>query len=196
MSHDLVAVAVLFSACTGEQGADGAMGATGETGATGAMGEMGEMGTTGPAGEYTASVGIEINSDAKTIGIDEAVVPTLGGNNTFTGSTQFSGEVRRAATGTANLIPVGYGVVLADGSLQTNGSTSNVTVTKTGTGTYEVTIANENYYYASYMTVATWGSTSCGTVGNGSINNKLIIKTFNCAGAATDGIFSFVTYKP
>jgi hypothetical protein len=193
MSHTLFAVAVLFSACTGEQGPEGAMGATGEMGE---MGEMGEAGTTGPAGTYTASVGIEIDADAKTIGIDEAVVPTLGGNNTFTGSTQFTGEVHRAATGNANLMPVAYGVVVADGTLQANGSTSNVTVTKTGTGAYEVTIANENYYYASYMTVANWSSGTCGTVSHGSVNNKLIIRTFNCAGSATDGIFSFVTYKP
>jgi hypothetical protein len=190
MSHSVFAVAVLLSACTGEQGPDGAMGAMG------AMGEMGEIGATGPAGTYTASVGIEIDADAKTIGIDEAIVPTLGGDNTYTGNTQFSGEVHRAATGDANLIPVAYGVVVADGTLQANGSTSNVTVAKTGTGTYEVTIANENYHYAKYMTVATVLSSYCSVVTHGSVNNKLFIKTFSCAGDATDAIFSFVTYKP
>jgi hypothetical protein len=104
--------------------------------------------------------------------------------------------VQRAATGIANLIPIAYGVVLPDGTLQAGGATGNVTAAKVGTGSYEVTIASENYYYASYMTVTSWGSAGCGIVNHGSVSNKLTIKTFSCAGAATDTIFSFVTYKP
>lgn len=55
------------------------------------------------------------------------------------GNIKISGEIRRAATGTASLLPLCYGVVNADGTIVSG--TGNFTVTRPDTGYYQVNIS-------------------------------------------------------
>ena len=73
----IIAMAMVFSSCTGNQGPIGPEGPEGPTGATGQQGVAGSQGPQGPegpqgpqgeAGQYTSGAGIVINGD--TIGVD------------------------------------------------------------------------------------------------------------------------------
>lgn len=101
-------------------------------------------------------------------------------------------EYRRTETTDANLVPIAYGTVSSAGVLLSG--TSNVTVVKSSTGTYDVTIAGENYYYTDYTTVVSLAS-GPGFARASSASNKLRIFTDNTSGVAADYIFNFVVYK-
>jgi hypothetical protein len=110
------------------------------------------------------------------------------------GNVVVSGEVNRTSTGAANMVPIAYGMIESDGTLSTTNSTSNLSVTKQGTGTYHVTIENETYTYYNYVPVLT--TISEGTIAvSGSISGKMIIKVTDLTGTASDGRVYFVIYK-
>jgi trimeric autotransporter adhesin len=129
------------------------------------------------------------------------VVPNF--SNTYDlGSTSYgfkdiymAGELNRTSTGAANMVPIAYGGVNSTGVIFPNASTTNFTCTKTGTGTYSITITGETYFYSSYVTTITLMAAS-GTVRTDSGSGNLYIYTFDATGAAADRMFQFVVYKP
>ncbi|GAB3587568.1 hypothetical protein [Hymenobacter daeguensis] len=122
-------------------------------------------------------------------------------DGTITLSGANANEVNRAQTGTANLVPICYGNVDDSGTISAAGSTGNFTVSKVGTGTYEVTITGESYFYPNYTTMAVLnGSPNSSSTGEVMVNSisglRLVVNTFNSAGSPADRGFNFVTYKP
>lgn len=106
-------------------------------------------------------------------------------------------EINQTQTGTANLIPICYGSVAANGTINVNGSATNFTVTKTGTGSYEVSITGVNYFFSSFTTIASINSSSSiGFIGTNSANNNLVVRTYDTGGVAIDRPFNFVVYRP
>jgi hypothetical protein len=112
------------------------------------------------------------------------------------GDTKINGEVNRPSTGVANMVPIAYGSIAANGILFAN--SGNFTVSKTGIGFYEITITGENYYFLDYITNATVmpPGFSPRFISVSSVDNKLIINVFDLSGALADSSFSFVTFKP
>jgi hypothetical protein len=122
-----------------------------------------------------------------------------GGNTTRVsiskdGNTNFSGEVRRTPTGSANIVPVCYGAVDATGAILTG--TGNFSVTPVSAGLYEITIANETYSNAGYISNVTPVSSNPRFVSTNHNNGNLVLRFFNSAGTLTDTTFQFVMYKP
>lgn len=111
-----------------------------------------------------------------------------------TGNIKVSGEVNRASTGTANLLPIAYGNISAAGG-PTTGS-GNISVSKFGTGWYAITITGESYQFQTYVTVVTPSGASGPIItSTGSGGGMLYVYTYNAAGVATDSQFHFVVYK-
>jgi hypothetical protein len=115
------------------------------------------------------------------------------GNIHASGSVRAT-EVHRTSTGNANLVPVAYGNVSSTGFVQSG--SGNITVSKIGTGFYQVTITGETYQFQTYTTVVT----AAGNIGpimtnTGSGGGALHVYTYNGAGAAADSQFCFVVYK-
>jgi len=108
------------------------------------------------------------------------------------GDVNISDELHSAATGAANMVPVAYGTILADGTIKA--STGNFTLNKTATGKYEIAISGESYIYYNYITTATLIST--GFIRASSTSGKLLIFTSDTSNVADDMIFSFVVYQP
>lgn len=118
-------------------------------------------------------------------------VGTLGGGLTL------NGEVQRPSTGAANLVPIAYGNVSGNGAVNTTGSTPNVTVTRTGVGSYNIAIAGESYFFTDYVTNVTVNTLSaCAVAGVNSVGGHLLINITLCNGTLADEAFMFVTYKP
>ena len=122
---------------------------------------------------------------------------TAGGNITATGNVTgnniiVNGEINKSATGSANLLPIAYGTISSTGTILS--SSGNVSVTKSATGVYTITITGENYYYGSYTTIATAVGTAANIVTSSGSNN-LLVYTSTVAGIAADAIFQFVVYK-
>ncbi|HMN25864.1 MAG TPA: hypothetical protein PKE38_15275 [Ignavibacteriaceae bacterium] len=133
------------------------------------------------------------------VGIGGVVNPSspleVGGTVKITGSTS---EVNRTQTGNANLVPIAYANVTANGVISTEATTDNVTLaTHTpGSGNYYFNIAGENIYYTDYVCIATINGTSGGEIFWASMSGQqLAIYTRDSAGAASDKGFTFVLYK-
>jgi Head domain of trimeric autotransporter adhesin len=112
------------------------------------------------------------------------------------GNAAITGEVNRTQTSDANLTPIAYGTVQVSGVLNVNASTSNVSVSKTANGTYEITITGETFGITTHTPVASLASgTLFGFITSNSGSGKLIVYTANTSGTLTDSPFTFVVYK-
>jgi len=106
------------------------------------------------------------------------------------------GEINRSQTSTANVVPIAYGNVSPGGVLYADASTDNISVLKTGTGVYEITITNETYGGFDFTTLTSLNSSNTfGFISSGSSGGKLRIFTANTTGSAVDYPFTFVVYK-
>lgn len=94
----------------------------------------------------------------------------------------------------ANLDPIAFGRVSAAGGV--SGSTGNFTVTKVGTGIYDITITGETYTASGYVASATITGSTYGFIYTTSSSGKLRVFTRNASEASTDIQFHFVVYKP
>ncbi len=107
-----------------------------------------------------------------------------------------TGEVNRAAQGTADLVPIAYGVVNYDGTAL-NAGTGNWSVSwNSAYKQYEISITGETYYYINYITQATLLSGGAITIQTGSVSGDLIVHTKDSSGNGIQNTFSFVVYKP
>lgn len=140
------------------------------------------------------NVGIGTNAPAEKL--------DLNGNLRISSAT---GEINRTTngadkTGTANLLPIGYGVADRTGAAFTK--TSNITITRTGLGTYNVAFSDYNNFL-SVIPVAMVsifddaGGNSRGIIQWSVLNGTtLLISTFDIAGTSADRGFSIYVYTP
>lgn len=105
-------------------------------------------------------------------------------------------EINRSQTLDANLVPVAYGNVNADGTVNLAGTTGNVTSAghTANSGMYYFNVSGESIHYLSYVVVATING-GPGEITWSSSGGQLFIQTFNSAGTSTDNPFTFVIYK-
>ncbi len=117
---------------------------------------------------------------------------------TGTGNVNVAGEVNRAQTADANLVPIAYGgVTNANGLINSTISTSNVSCIRTATGVYEITITGEAYSTASYPTYVTLATANLffGFISIGSSGGKLIVYIADASGTPANAFFHFVIYE-
>ena len=102
-------------------------------------------------------------------------------------------EINRSNTGSANLIPIAYGMVQMTGAIASG--TGNFTVTKNVTGEYRIAINGESFNLSDYtvlITIQYGASYSYYALSAG----KLIVEPFDLAGNPVNASFSFAVYKP
>lgn len=127
----------------------------------------------------------------QTDGAERISINNTGDLNLSSGTN--GGEINRTQTGAANLVPIAYGNIASNGTINT--STGNITMSSHSTGVYEIEISGENYYYTDYITNVT--IVSGNYIANASsTNNHLYITIKDLSGTLTDAIFSFIVYKP
>lgn len=134
------------------------------------------------------------------VGIDEPSPSeklVVNGNIKSTGNILLTtGEVNRTATGAANMVPIAYGNVAANGSIL--GGTGNFTVSKIPdtNGIYNINVSGENITStAIYFFSAVPLSANPQFATAYPFSGVLRVETFEVSGANQDGIFSFVLYK-
>lgn len=113
------------------------------------------------------------------------------------GNIVLDGEVNRPnTTGTANLLPIAYGLVNSSGTLLTG--TGNVSVVRSSTGTYDISIAGESGSYSNYI-ISTTKIINKGTTrvyGNSVSPGTVRIFSYNTTFTLANSGFYFVIYKP
>jgi hypothetical protein len=114
------------------------------------------------------------------------------GNISASGNISTNSELRSNRTGNANLIPICYGHIASDGTINTG--TGNFTVTRTSGGRYNITINNEDFFYLNY--VVNISPIELVVSGWSSAGGKLRVSFNNGLGFGEDTNFSFVVYKP
>ena len=102
-------------------------------------------------------------------------------------------EVNRTNTGTANLIPIAYGMVQMTGAIASG--TGNFTVTRNVTGEYRIAINGVSFNLSDYTVLITIQYGASHTYYALSAG-KLIVKPFDLAGNPVNASFSFAVYKP
>ncbi|QCX01601.1 hypothetical protein FGM00_16335 [Aggregatimonas sangjinii] len=118
------------------------------------------------------------------------------------GDIRTSGEVHRPSTGAANMVPIAYGNIAADGSI-ISGS-GNFTVNRIRAGNYQITIIGEAYDdgYTALLTPYNNGGVSGFMQGSVGSDDKLFVRHISrIAGAAGSAIdidspIGFLVYKP
>jgi hypothetical protein len=107
-------------------------------------------------------------------------------------------ELNRTQTGDANLVPIAYANVNADGTLNMAATTTNVSLYShsSGSGNYYFTIDGFDVSYLTTVCVATinsdGGEINWGSAGGGA---NLLIQTRSSTGTSEDKRFTFVVYK-
>lgn len=112
------------------------------------------------------------------------------------GNITLGGEINRPSTGTANLLPIAYGLVSSSGTLITG--TDNVSVVRSSTGTCDISIAGESGNYPNYI-ISTTKIGNAGTTrvyGNSVSPGTVRILSYNTDFTLADSGFYFVIYKP
>ncbi len=127
-----------------------------------------------------------------------APVVQLGGTraiNAFGSINLTAGELNHSGkTGNANLVPIAYGIVAANGTVHAN--TGNFTCVWSSTyKRYEITITGEDYFYLNYITCVTSAGNASRTKVN-SVGGKLLVYLYDDSGTGIQSVFQFVTYKP
>ncbi|UAY53465.1 hypothetical protein [Ferruginibacter albus] len=124
------------------------------------------------------------------------------GGATFSGGIYMeSGKLMNANSGAANLLPYAYGTIAANGTIL-NG-TGNFTVTKFGTGAYEIFLANGQSYDDAIFTSSVTAQDNTGSThfitcyeGGPETPAGLAVVTKFADGHYSDTQFSFFIYKP
>jgi len=142
---------------------------------------------------------LNLEAPATPVANTQFIEATQGTNVKFkvdvTGDVTAEGEIRREQTGAANMVPIAYGHVNANGGM--NGAkTSNVSCTRTATGTYAITITGESINSTQYVVQTTpVGFNGTARVFS-SLSGPLQIRTYNTSFNLSNISFYFVVYKP
>jgi hypothetical protein len=93
--------------------------------------------------------------------------------------------------------PLAFGVISSSGKKE-SGTTNWTASFNAAAKQYDIAISGENYFYLSYATIATpsFATGAKGYCTTGSVNNKLVVKCYDCNGNAVAPVsFSFATFK-
>lgn len=120
---------------------------------------------------------------------------TVSGNGTTTGISTTTGEIRRTATGAANIVPICYGSISPGIPPVIESGTGNFTVTNPATGQYNISITGEIYTNDDYTTIVTPVSSNFRTASVDALGNKLIVRIFDTPTTQVDNHFHFVVYQ-
>jgi hypothetical protein len=111
------------------------------------------------------------------------------------GNIRSTGDILRSQTGSSNIVPICFGVVSSNGTIDSG--TGNFSVThSSGTGIYTIGITGETYSFITYNTVVTPVGLSAILSSSFSSSGNLVIRLFNTNGTLVDADFSFVVFKP
>jgi len=116
------------------------------------------------------------------------------GNMEVNGNIKTSNEIHTAATGAANMVPIAYGTIAANGNIGTG--SGNFSVNKVGAGNYRIKIDGENYFWTSYTSQLTINDSNPGFINANSVGGNLVVRTYDVAGSGIDKGFTFVVFKP
>jgi hypothetical protein len=108
------------------------------------------------------------------------------------GNIKFSGEINHVSTGNANMVPICYGSVTDMGSIIAG--TGNFSVTKTGTGLYEITL-NGGSFGGQQTIIVTPKAFNPRLAVAWTPFGVLEVRTFTSAGGAVDTDFTFIVYR-
>jgi hypothetical protein len=109
------------------------------------------------------------------------------------GTVKLSGELNRAATGTANLVPIAFGTVQDNGFILSG--SGNWTIADLGTGHKQITVTGVTLGIGAHTIV---GSTFASTPRFASfliITGELEVFTYNASSTLVNTPFSFVIYS-
>jgi len=120
-------------------------------------------------------------------------------NNAFVvksnGDTVLDGELNTTSTGNANMVAIAYGTIASNGDISTG--SSNFTVTKPYTGTYDITINNEVWNSTDYITVLSRITNTSGFIkAQTGTSGYFRVTASNYDNVYQNTAFSFVIYKP
>lgn len=113
-------------------------------------------------------------------------------------SVEIPGKITAPTTGNNNLKPLTYGSVTASGGLSCD--IGNVTVTRFGTGIYDISVTGVNDFNLNntvvIATLRLYGNSQGGDI-RAYVNagNEIRVRTYNKSGVLTDRDFQFVIYK-
>jgi hypothetical protein len=118
----------------------------------------------------------------------------------FNGDVQVNGELTREyAPGTSNNVgPIAYAFIEGDeGSAVVRSGTPNLSAIYNATYEwYEITIADEHYFFADYVTIVTPSTSDPVFATTGSLADKLIVYCHDLEGSQIPCNFQVVVYKP
>jgi len=127
------------------------------------------------------NVGINVVAPAEKLDVD--------------GNVKLTGEVNNPNQGSANLLPIAYGVV--EDNADVKSGTGNFQVSKTATGVYTITITDETYTWENYTTLVTIRDVGYRVALTSEDNGNLVVRTrYANDGTYADSNFSFIVYKP
>ena len=109
------------------------------------------------------------------------------------GDFKTSGEIQTTATGTANMIPIAYGQISADGLIESG--SGNINVVRTETGSYQIRVSGAGSSF-DWVVSATRHSAFPSFISVLNAPSSLHVKVHNLAGDPINGRFSFVIYIP
>lgn len=148
-------------------------------------------------------------SDSATVGIlQEGDGPVLALKTTGTGPlisapgfvVEADGNVAIGGTitnGVGSSLAIAFGHVQAGGTLDVDGTTSNVSVTyNAGLTRYEISIDGESYLSGNYATVVTPIGSAPRFASTGSVGGDLLVYISDSGGTAVQNAFTFVVFKP
>lgn len=138
-----------------------------------------------------------INMDITTTGTDVGQFLEMHNNGLNIYSINTDGEFHTPnRTGNANMLPIAYGTVSSSGTL--NAHSSNITnVTLSGTGIYDIIIADETINWSDYIVLLTSYSNSFANLSWGAAGGLLYVYSRNLStDVYMNTAFSFIVYKP
>ncbi|MBK7094726.1 MAG: hypothetical protein IPH57_06675 [Saprospiraceae bacterium] len=103
------------------------------------------------------------------------------------------GGIKREQTSSANIVPICYGTISANGS-KGSGCTPNFTVTRQSKGVYDIKIKDENFISSSHTCIASLGS--LGLIYSSGDSGNIRVNTYSISGKSADKEFSIVVFKP
>lgn len=120
---------------------------------------------------------------------------SLGSTKVFALNTD-GGLTKPATTGSANMLPIAYGIVTSAGALSTG--TDNIgTITRTSTGVFEIEIVGESMNMVDYIVSVNSVNSSSSNVSWGAFGPELTVFVKDIAtDTYTNEGFNFVIYKP
>jgi hypothetical protein len=111
------------------------------------------------------------------------------------GNVHVTGEVQRPTTGAANMVPICYGHVDADGTIA-SGSGNFSASWRASADDYLISVTGEDFGVGTNYTVlvTVWGATGF-TTGTGTVGGDLVVNIGNAFGSVQKA-FSFLVFKP